>query len=120
MTGYALWITVLDASSALRGFRAQGALVQFGDGLQGLLELAVILEPLPDLRQLVTVQADLTIPAAGVVDVENPLGMTDAVGAHRTTAGMEGGAVEKGATQDLGEGGDAGDEAVESGCGCHL
>src|ERR1019366_1838950 len=70
-------ITALAAGSALRGFHAQGALVQLANGLQCFLQLAVVFEPPPLLKQLVTVQADLPVPAAGIVDVEDPLGMTD-------------------------------------------
>src|ERR1700720_2699083 len=73
-------ITALAAFGRRRGFRAQGELVDLANRLQGLLQLAVMFEPQPHLRQLVAVQADLTVLAAGVVDVEDPLGMTAATG----------------------------------------
>ena len=40
-----------DLGDAVRGFRAQRALVQLANGLQGLLQLAVVFEPPPHLEQ---------------------------------------------------------------------
>src|ERR1022692_1598765 len=97
-------IMAFAAGSALRGFRTQGALVQLANGLQYLLQLVVVLEPPPDLEQLGSVQADLTVLAAGIVDVEDPLGMTDAAGTLGAAAGMEGSAMEEGAAHDIRKG----------------
>ena len=58
----------------------------------------------PHLGQLISVQADLTILAARIVHVEDPLAMADAVGADGAAAGVEGSAVEEGAAEDRGRG----------------
>src|ERR1035437_9966492 len=107
-------------ASALRGFRAQGALVQRADGLQCLLQLVVVFEPPPDLEQLASVQADLAVLAAGIVDVEDPLGMADAAGTLGAAAGMEGSAMEEGAAHDVRKGRQPGEKAVDLGRLCHL
>src|SRR6266536_5136100 len=106
-------ITALDGFGTRRGFRAQGELIELANRLQDLLHLAEIFEPQPHLRQLVAMQADLTILAAWIVDVEDPLGMTAAAGAGGATAGVEGGAMEQRTAQDFGKGGESGEEAAE-------
>jgi len=72
------------------------------------------------LRQLVPVQADLTIFAAGIVDVENPLGVSAAAGALGAASRVKGGAMQEGAADDIGEGGEPGEKAVDLGLLCLL
>ena len=73
------------------------------------------------LGQLVAMQADLTILAAGIVDVQDPLGVADAAGAFGTALRVEGLAVEERAAEDIAEVGEAGEEAVEFWAQlCHL
>src|SRR5213594_2054526 len=103
----------LTPSGAPCGFRAQGELVEFANRLQRLLDLAVVVEPPPHLGHLWAAQADLTVLAAGVVDVEDPLEMALATGTDGAALGMEGAAMEQGAAEDLAEGGELGEEAVE-------
>src|ERR1035441_1634981 len=111
---------IMALAGALRGFRAQGALVQLANGLQCLLQLVVVFEPPPDLEQLVSLQADLTVLAAGIVDTEDPLGMTDAAGTLGAAAGMEGSAMKEGPAHDTREGRQSCEKAVDLGRLCHL
>ncbi|HYU44717.1 MAG TPA: hypothetical protein VEK84_00905 [Terriglobales bacterium] len=66
-----------------------------------------------DLGQLVAVQADLAVLAAWVVDVQDPLGVTDAAGTFDAAFGVEGFAMQEGAAEDIAEVGDLGEEAVQ-------
>ena len=97
-------------------------MVELANRLQGFLELAVVFEPQPHLGQLVAAQTDLTVLAARIVDVEDPLRMSAAAGALGAVLGVEGGAMEEGAAKDVAERGELGEEAVESGRAflCHL
>jgi hypothetical protein len=59
----------------------QGELVELAHGLQSLLELMVVAELAAHLRPiLVAAQADLTVLAAGIVHVQDPLGVAGAPG----------------------------------------
>ena len=90
----------------------QGELIEFANGLQSLLDLMEVPELAADLRQLVAVQADLTVLAARIVDVQNPLGVAESAGTFGTAFGVEGFAVKEGAAEDVAEVGDLGEEAV--------
>jgi hypothetical protein len=68
-----------------------------------------------DLGQLVAVQGDLPVLAAGIVDVQDPLGMADAAGAFGAAFGVEGFAVKQGAAEDVAEVGDLGEKTVQLG-----
>ena len=74
-----------------------------------------------DLGQLMAVQADLTVLAAGIVDVQDPLGMAEAAGTFGTAFGVEGFAMKQGTAEDVAEVGDLGEEAVQLRAQlCHL
>ena len=68
----------------------------------------------------VATQADLTVLATGIVDVEDPLGVAAAVGALGATLGVEGGAMKEGAAEDAGEGGEPGEKTAALVLMCHL
>jgi len=89
----------------------QGELIEFANGLQSLLELMEVPELAADLWQLIAVQADLTVLAAGIIDVQDPLGVTDAAGAFGAAFGVEGFAMQEGAAEDVAEVGELGEEA---------
>ena len=56
-----------------------------------------------DLGQLMAMQADLTVLAAGIVDVQDPLGMAEAAGTFGTAFGVEGFAMNEGTAEDIAE-----------------
>jgi len=65
-----------------------------------------------DLGQLVAVQGDLPVLAAGIVHVQNPLGMANATGTFSAAFGVEGLAMNQGAAEDVAEIGGPGDLAA--------
>jgi len=65
-----------------------------------------------DLGQLVAVQSDLTVLAAGIIHVQDPLGMADAAGALGAALGVEGLAMQQRAAEDVAEVGDLGEETA--------
>ena len=78
-------------------------------------------ESAADLGQLVAVQGDLPVLAAGIVHVQNPLGMANATGTFSAAFGVEGLAMNQGAAEDVAEIGDPGEEAVRLWAQlCHL
>ncbi len=105
-------ITALARGSARLVIGAQGELVEFANGLQGLLELTVVAELAAHLGQLVAVQADLPVLAAGIIHVQDPLGVADAAGTFSAAFGVKGFAMKEGAAEDVAEVGDLGEETV--------
>jgi hypothetical protein len=98
-------------------------LIEFTDCLQSLLYLAVALQRLADLGNLIGAETQLAGAAAGIADIENPERMPSAVGAFGTTAGMVKGSFEQGAAEHIAEVGEAGEKLVAVGGGllvCHL
>ena len=64
-----------------------------------------------DLWQLIAVQADLTILAAGIVDIQDRLGVADTASTFGTAFGVEGFALNEGAAEDIAKVGELGEEA---------
>src|SRR5262249_21836459 len=99
--------------------RAQQLEIQFADALQSVSQLAVVAQPLLDESFLFGGKADLFGTAAGISDGQDPDGMGATVGANGTAgavadaaggAGRADAAVEQGAAEDLGGGGEGGSE----------
>ena len=85
-------------------------MVQLADAFQVSLQLPVIAQPLADHRYLCRGKADLLGAAARITDGQNPDRVAFAAGADGTAGGMTDGAMEQGAAQDLGGGGQDGGE----------
>jgi hypothetical protein len=89
------------------------------DRIVGALANLVVAELVAHLRQLVVAQADLTVLAAGIVHVQDPLGGPAPRPAPRATLrtalGVEGLAMQQGAAEHVAEVGELGEEAVEVG-----
>jgi hypothetical protein len=80
-------------------------------------------EPAAHVAELPTVQANLTILTAGIVDIQDPLGMTLSALAFGATLGVKSLAMNERAAEDIAEVGDLGEQAVEFGTQpylCHL
>src|SRR5260370_33341005 len=98
-------------------------MVEFADAFQGGLQLPVIAQPLPDHGYLFGGEADLLGAGARITDGQNPDAVTLAAGADGTAGGMTDGAMEQGAAEDLGGGGESGGElgaGLADGCMIHL
>jgi len=67
------------------------------------------------LRQLATVQADLTVLTAGIIYIQDPLGMALSAVALSAVFGVKGLAMNEGITKDVPEVGNLGDDAVDFG-----
>jgi hypothetical protein len=89
-------------------------MVQLADGFQGVLELAVVVEPTLDERHLLVAQAELTGTAARIGNGEHGLGMALAAGTLPTAGRMKGGALKQGAAQDLAGAGELLEETPSS------
>src|SRR5580692_3868399 len=84
--------------------------VPFANAFEVGLQLAVIAEPLADHGYLFGGKADLLGAAARITDGQNPDAVALAAGADGTAGGMTDGAMEQGAAEDLGGGGESGGE----------
>src|SRR5918999_1025120 len=78
----------------LIGRQTEQLLIQFADLFDGGLELAIVLQPSPDLRDLFFAGVDLTDVAARVSDRQHPRGMTFAARALRAALAMANRALE--------------------------
>jgi hypothetical protein len=76
-------------------------MVQLADGFQFVFQLAVIVQPTANLRDLFARKADLARAPARIADGEDPQGMAFAAGTLRTPRGMADGALQQGAAKDL-------------------
>ena len=85
-------------------------MVQLADAFQVSLQLPVIAQPLADHRYLCRGKADLLGAAARIADGQNPDGVAFAAGTDGTAGGVTNGAMEQGAAEDLGGGGQSGGE----------
>ncbi len=74
--------------------------VDFTDGFQRVLQLAVIVEPLSDARRQFAGKTELPGAATGVADGQNGEGVALTAGALGTAAGMADGALDQGAAQN--------------------
>ena len=70
----------------------------------------VIAQPLADRGYLLSGEADLSGASAGIADGQDPDEMAGALGADGTAGAMADMAMEQGAAEDLGGGGDGGGE----------
>ena len=86
--------------SAALAIQAQKELIQFADGLQSLLEIAIALDRLADLRDLLWPQADLARLSTGITHRQHPKWMPFATGALRTTRGVMGCPLKQRAAKD--------------------
>ena len=86
-------------------------MVQFADALQVGLEFPVVAQPLPDQGYLLGGKAELLGAGARITDGQNPDAVALAAGADGTAGGMTDGAMEQGAAEDLGGGGESGGES---------
>jgi hypothetical protein len=78
---------------------------------------------LANLGSLIGAEAQLSGFAAGIIHVEDPLGMALSAGALGATAGVMDGALEQGAAEDAAKAGESGGEFVpvaDSLLTCHL
>jgi hypothetical protein len=97
-------------------------LVEFANALQTLLDVAIVLERLTNLRNLIGPQADLAILSAGITHGEDPERMALAAGALGTTRGVMDGALEQRSAEDVRGGGKLGGELLSFADGllsCH-
>ena len=85
-------------------------LVQLADALQGVLDFAVVAQPLLDHGFLFGGEADLFGTTAGIADGQDPDGVAGALGADGAAGAMANVAMEQGAAEDLGGGGQGGGE----------
>src|ERR1700733_7769887 len=85
-------------------------MVQLADAFQVSLQLPVIAQPLADHRYLCRGKADLLGAAARITDGQNPDRVALAASANGAAGGMTDGAMEQGAAEDLGGGGQGGGE----------
>lgn len=98
-------------------------MIQLADGLDPFFQLLVVAQPLAHLRNLFAMDTELPRAAAGIADGQNCLRMPFTAGALGAAAGVTGGALEEGATQDFAGGGKALEEPLTSLDGlpvCHL
>ena len=98
-------------------------MIQLADGLDRFFQLVVVAQPTAHLRNLFTVDAELPGVAARIADGQNRLRMSFTAGAPGAATGVTGGALDKGAAQDLTRGGEAFEEPLASSLGllvCHL
>jgi hypothetical protein len=93
----------------------QNLLVEFADGLQRCLRLAVMVQRFADLGDLIRAEAQLACATAGITHIENPEGMAFASGALGTTTGVVDGTLKKGAAQNVAEVGESSQEFVAAG-----
>jgi hypothetical protein len=80
--------------SGLIPIHAQQLLIQFADGFESFLHLAVALQSLAYLGDLVGAQAELTRFGAGIVDIEHPERVAFAAGALGAAGGVMNGALQ--------------------------
>src|SRR5919109_3230045 len=90
----------------------QQHVVQLADGLDSFLQLLVIAQPVPYLRNQFGTNAELASAAAGIADGQNGLRMSLTAGAFRAATGMTGSALDEGTAQDLARGGEAFEEPL--------
>jgi hypothetical protein len=97
--------------------------IQLADGLDGFLQLLVVIQPLANLRNLFAMDAELPVAAAGIADGQNRLRMAFTASAPGTAAGVMRNAIEERATQEFARGGKVFEEPLTSLDGllvCHL
>ena len=90
--------------------RPEQLVVEFTDALQSGFEFAVIAQPLLDQGYLFGGEADLLIAPTGVTDSQYPDEMALTAGTDGAAGAMADAAVEQGAAEDLGSGGEGGGE----------
>src|SRR6266571_8991117 len=90
--------------------RPEQLVVEFTDALQGGFELAVVAQPLLDEGFLFGGEADLLVAPTGMADGRYPDEMALTAGTDGAAGAMADAAVEQGATEDLGSGGEGGSE----------
>ena len=98
-------------------------MIQLADGLDRLFQLLVVAQPLAHLRNLFAMDTELLGAAARIADGQNCLRMSFPAGALGAAAGVPGGALDEGATQNFARGGKAFEEPLTSLDGlrmCHL
>src|SRR2546422_9412727 len=95
-------------------------MVQFADALQVGLEFAVVAQPLPDHGYLFGGEADLLGAGARIADGQHPDAVAFAAGTDGTAGGMTDGAMEQGAAEDLGGGGESRGESGSGLTDCFL
>jgi hypothetical protein len=84
-------------------FGAQALLIALADLFQNVPHAIEIGDLLADSRKLIGMKGDLTVPAAGIIHIQNPLEMTLTAGAGRAgdVGRMKGAAFEQGTTQNV-------------------
>ena len=90
--------------------RAQQFEIQLADALQGVFEYAVVAQPPLNHGLLLGGEADLLSAAAGIRDSQDPDGMAATIGTNGAAGAVTDSAVEQGAAEDLGGGGEGGGE----------
>ncbi len=90
--------------------RPEQLVVEFTDALQVGLEFAVVAQPLLDEGFLFGGEADLLVASTGIADGQHPEEMALAASTDSAAGAMADAAVEQGAAEDLGGGGEGGSE----------
>src|SRR5215469_9695797 len=90
--------------------RSQQLEIQLADAFQGVFQFVVVTQLLLDERFLFWGKTDLFGTAAGIGDCQDPDGMTEALGTGGAAGAVADRAVEQGAAEDLGGGGERGGE----------
>jgi hypothetical protein len=103
-------------------FGTQELTVEIADAVQAGDQFMIIAELLADRGDLMGAEGELFDAAAGVADGKDPERMALAASADGAAGGVADMAVEQGAAEDLGEGGQGGGEFGAGGqsvCLCH-
>ena len=90
--------------------RPEQLVVEFTDALQGGLQLLVVAQPLLDEGLLFGREADLLGASTGVADGQYPDRVALTASTDGAAGAMADAAVEQGAAEDLGSGGECGSE----------
>ena len=85
-------------------------MVQLADALHGGLEFALVAQPLLDLGFELGGEAELLGAAAGIADGQHPDEVAGSAGTDGAAGAMADAAVEQGAAEDFGGGGEGGGE----------
>src|SRR6266849_1558964 len=85
-------------------------MVEFTDALQGGLEFLVVAQPVLDKGLLFGGEADLLVASAGIADGQYPDEMALTASTDGAAGAMADAAVEQGAAEGLGSGGEGGRE----------
>src|SRR5439155_22593808 len=90
--------------------RPEQLAVEFTDALQGGFEFAVVAQPLVDQGFVFGGEADLLVASTGIADGQHPDDMALTAGTDGAAGAIADAAVDPGAAEDRGSGGECGSE----------